>query len=458
MQHSTAHEFLDRLVGDAGDCPGPVRQLAAAVTTVCTEPLAGDLTTASGLTDRVAVLARVRAVLDAEVGRSVALAEHLDVLPHRPVTFLQRHGQWSAPAASAVLTAARFCDRHPAVGDLWRQGRVATEVVATLARGLRPLTSSTRDDVVAAVWEELPQMSVAAVRVLVSRTLDLLHPEDRARHEQDDWDRRCLVATRHGGMTMITADLPMVEGDAVMAALDALAESLRVAGDLHTAGQRRADALITLVNRAAAHDDVPATSGGLPVGTTITVSLTEADRVASGEHRQPVLDLGSALQSDTDPAGLATTGPMSGAPVTLGDAALRFALCAGSRTGVLVDRHRSSSTPIADALTHTRLEPLAVGRSQRLATAAQRTAMALRDGGCVLCGRPPAECQTHHLTAWQDGGVSDIDNMVLLCWSHHREVDLNRWEIRRNPDPGGSPWLVERTARHRWRHRTSWVA
>ena len=62
--------------------------------------------------------------------------------------------------------------------------------------------------------------------------VDELTGQMLAAAQADDWDRRGLTSTRHGGMTMISADLPGVEGEAVLAALDALAESLRVDGDL----------------------------------------------------------------------------------------------------------------------------------------------------------------------------------------------------------------------------------
>jgi hypothetical protein len=121
-----------------------------------------------------------------------------------------------------------------------------------------------------AVVDQLPNLSVKGVKVLIAQTLDYLHPGDREAQEQTDWDRRGLTSTRHGAMTMISADLPGVEGEAVLAALDALAESLRVDGDHLTKSQRRADALITH-HRASAHGDLPATRSGLPVATTITI-------------------------------------------------------------------------------------------------------------------------------------------------------------------------------------------
>ena len=447
-------ELGELIMAGAGACPASVRRLVADLLAVCQEDLIGDL--ATGLADRFTVLGRVRAVLDAEVGRTGAAAQTHDVLPHTPTTQLQREAHWSGTDASAVMVAGRFVDRHPRLAHMWRTGRVSTAAVAVIARGMRGLTHANEMAFLNAVGDQLPQLSVRSVKVLLSRTLDLLHPNDTAAREQTEWDRRSLGATTHGGMTMITADLPGLEGQAVMAALDALADSLQVAGDRSTAAQRRADALITLVNRAAAHNDLPATRSGLPVATTITVGVSEADRVAAGYTTEATKDLTADLTGNRDPGATATSA--SGTALTLGDAALRFALCAGSHTPVLLDDHKSNCTttgPVSAALGKKRLQPLAVGRAHRFATPAQRTALALRDGGCILCHRPPAECQAHHLTDWAVGGETNLDEMVLLCWTHHRQVDLNRWHITRNPDPSpGQPhWLTTPVPRHQWRRR-----
>lgn len=66
-------------------------------------------------------------------------------------------------------------------------------------------------------------------------------------------------------------------------------------------------------------------------------------------------------------------------------------------------------------------EVLAEGRRERYFTAAQRRALAVRDGGCVWpqCTAPPSWCHAHHVKEWQDGGLTDIDNGALLCAAHH---------------------------------------
>ncbi len=446
---TAAPEVVAAVLADAPECPEDVVALARAVATAAATPVSGDLVTGAGLSDRVAVLARLRTVLDAEVGRSLAAAHRHDVLPHTPAVYLQRCAAWSSAEAATVLAAARLADQHPALARAWRTGTVATPVVAVLARGLRTQPSAVRQQFLDAVVDQLPHLSPAAAKTVLARALDLLHPHDRDAHDHSDWQRRSVVFTRHGTMTLLAADLPGLEGHAVTAALDAVAASLRTAGDGLTPAQRRADALITLVNRAAATDTLPATRGGLPVAATITISASEADRIATGQRRTPATDLHDPTA--TDPSGLATT--TSAHPIPLSDAAARFALCAGTHTPVLTAD--PGPRPLTRALLASSTQPLAVGRSQRLATPAQRTALALRDRGCIICGLPAPECQTHHLAAWTHGGATDIDNLVLLCWAHHRAVDLNRWTIARHPDPSPDqpPWIVTPTPRHHWRTR-----
>ena len=114
---------------------------------------------------------------------------------------------------------------------------------------------------------------------------------------------------------------------------------------------------------------------------------------------------------------------------------------------------RASTIPKSEQVTvtaHVHCQP-----PTRLATTAQRTALALRDGGCVIpgCGRPPSECQTHHVTDWAHGGRTDLDSLASLCWVHHRQVDLHKWRLTRNTDPHGPHWTVTPIRRHAWRKR-----
>jgi HNH endonuclease len=97
---------------------------------------------------------------------------------------------------------------------------------------------------------------------------------------------------------------------------------------------------------------------------------------------------------------------------------------AGSAAGGLPARLRAAIALLPAALGGARTQPLEVGRATRVVSAAQRTALAVRDGGCRWpgCERPPAWCEAHHRRHWLHGGPTDLGNLVLLCRAHHRAV------------------------------------
>lgn len=74
---------------------------------------------------------------------------------------------------------------------------------------------------------------------------------------------------------------------------------------------------------------------------------------------------------------------------------------------------------------------LDVGRAQRLVTPAIRTALEVRDGGCVIpgCDRPSGWCEAHHIVHWSAGGNTSLQNLVLACSRHHHEIHHGTWRI-----------------------------
>lgn len=77
--------------------------------------------------------------------------------------------------------------------------------------------------------------------------------------------------------------------------------------------------------------------------------------------------------------------------------------------------------------------PLDVGREERLFTAKQRIALAIRDGGCRApgCDRPASYCEAHHIDPYAEGGCTDIDRGILLCRFHHMQLHHGGWRITR---------------------------
>ena len=107
-----------------------------------------------------------------------------------------------------------------------------------------------------------------------------------------------------------------------------------------------------------------------------------------------------------------------------------------SGAGGLAGRLRAAIRLLPVALGGAPTQPLEVGRASRVVSAAQRSALLVRDGGCVFpdCGRPPSWCDAHHLNHWLHGGPTDLGNLVLLCRAHHRAVHEGGWQLHRDPD------------------------
>ncbi|MFP3906124.1 MAG: HNH endonuclease signature motif containing protein, partial [Acidimicrobiales bacterium] len=42
--------------------------------------------------------------------------------------------------------------------------------------------------------------------------------------------------------------------------------------------------------------------------------------------------------------------------------------------------------------------------------------------------------QIHHIAHWSNGGPTNLDNLVGLCWEHHRLVHEGNWTIEGNPN------------------------
>jgi hypothetical protein len=89
------------------------------------------------------------------------------------------------------------------------------------------------------------------------------------------------------------------------------------------------------------------------------------------------------------------------------------------------------------------LQPLDVGREQRLFTPKQREALAVKWGGCAAsgCDAPVSWTEAHHIDFFvRDEGKTNVADGILLCKHHHLLFHNNGWEITRNDQ--GEYWLI----------------
>jgi hypothetical protein len=82
--------------------------------------------------------------------------------------------------------------------------------------------------------------------------------------------------------------------------------------------------------------------------------------------------------------------------------------------------------------------PLSVGRARRTVPPRLRRLLEARDDS--TCRWPGCDTRrhldAHHRTHWARGGETSLDNLVLLCWHHHRLVHEGGYAIEEDPAGG----------------------
>jgi hypothetical protein len=79
-------------------------------------------------------------------------------------------------------------------------------------------------------------------------------------------------------------------------------------------------------------------------------------------------------------------------------------------------------------------EPLSIGRKTRSIPPALRRALRRRDRGCRFPGCENHRfVDAHHIEHWARGGETSMENLVLLCRTHHRLVHEGGYLVERLP-------------------------
>ena len=198
---------------------------------------------------------------------------------------------------------------------------------------------------------------------------------------------------------------PRVDGDASVHFRPTEQVEPGMPPEIRTRAQQQHDALATALFVAASSELLPTIGGAAP---TLVVSARAEDVIDGKGWAQ--------VEGCDEPVGIG---------------AAQHAGCAGVVHRVLLDDNG-------------RIQSL--GTEERVFNRRQRRAIALRDGGCLIpgCFVPVAWCETHHVLEHVNGGPTHTDNGVMLCWFHHRFLDLHGWEIRMNsgvPEVRAPFWL-----------------
>jgi hypothetical protein len=295
--------------------------------------------------------------------------------------------------------------QYPQVAAAQGDGVVSGEQARVITATIEDLPASVR----AEHGEQVERTLVAAAARFDPTTLGklgrhlqaVLDPDGILATEEDQQRRRTATLTpNRDGSGDLRAHLTPETLAKVQATLLPLAAP-RPCGDTRddrTAPQRLHDALDTAAAMLLRSGQLPA-SGGTPATVLLTMTLDQLEQRA----------------------GLVTTG--HGGQLTV-DQALRLAGEADVIPTVIG----------TDGI-------LGYGRSRRIASASQRRALAARDGGCVFpgCDHPPDWTEAHHITPWNQGGKTDLDNLCLLCDHHHDHHRRAGWRIVMQH---GRPWAI----------------
>ena len=135
-----------------------------------------------------------------------------------------------------------------------------------------------------------------------------------------------------------------------------------------------------------------------------------------------IVDL-HTLQGNTDGVGVVTPRVLwnlAGGRRATSTARIAMLACDSTRSPILLD---------GDTI-------VAAGDAHTIISTAMRTALVARDQGCRFpgCTSPAVHADAHHIIFREQGGPTELANLVLLCRPCHRLVHRHGWRLRMDPD------------------------
>jgi hypothetical protein len=314
----------------------------------------------------------------------------------------------SGTEAAGYVRAGRRLSQLPELAAAYADGAVSAAHVQVVTAALTPAR-------LAAAAET--GVDVATTDRVFTEAARALGPEDTGRAVRrwvlgvdpdgtldDDagLPRVLRLAPSSGGRVYLSGHLDAVGGETVHAALEAVMNGHRPAGDRRSHAERQGDALVELCRQLLASGTLPTVRGERPQ-VRVTIDLV-------------------ALCAERGVGELPFAGPITA------ETARRLA-CDAS---------------VVRLITGPAGLPMDVGRAQRTAPASIRRAVEARDGHCVFtgCTAPAAWCDIHHEIHWAYGGVTSCDNGALICERHHTAVHEGGFRVIR--DPGTAVWHTYR--------------
>lgn len=283
----------------------------------------------------------------------------------------------------------------PQVAEAAASGSVRLEHLTTFTYGLKHVGTEVVGDAESWLLEVARTCEPSQLRTVVRSLREAVFPDELDRAWAEGMDKQDVQVSPVPEGWHLNGFLNQTTGAKLHRVLSALGAPTH-ADDKRTGAERRVTALDRLVT-GVLENGLPSDKGIRPQMSVIV----DAETLHTAMTTPP-----EALTSTaTPPAELVGFGP-------IGPKLLSYLGCTSDITAILTS---GGELPQARILN--------VGRTHRLATPAQRRAVIARQGGvCANTGCRNTHLEIHHVTPWQEGGQTNLDDLVGYCVGCHHLV------------------------------------
>ena len=304
--------------------------------------------------------------------------------------------------ARELVRVAEALQELPVTRAAFERGELSLTKLRALTRVANPRTETGLVELAAALTASQLERALRAYRRVSLQQADATHElEYLDYHWQED------------GSLVIRARLAAEDGTVFVRALDAARERVRERARAERSGSDRAGSEdgrgANTVSTFAPHRS-PRVEAFVELAAAGEMALAHSDDRPPSERPQ--------LLVHVDPGVLTADGPgrcdLEPGPVIAPETARR--LCCDADCLTVFERHGL---------------PLSVGRRRRTVPPTLRRLLEARDDGS--CRWPGCDRRrhlaAHHRRHWAHGGETSLDNLVLLCFQHHRLVHEGGYTI-----------------------------
>ena len=326
------------------------------------------------------------------------------VIPERE---LVAHGGLTSREAREVVSRGLVTEVAPEMASVLAAGDTTAAHVDALGRGLK-IAGAERE----AFMAHLPELIEASTTMtasefshLVTETAKSVVTDDGlSTFERQKRETFFKMRTEADGCLSVSGKFDPISASILKSKIGHLVENMFHSGDkevpvevmpwIEPNDHRQAQALIALVNGAS--ESVSDVTARAEIVVHVDLETLQHGLHASGTCRTA---LGADLPVET----------------------VRRLACEAEILPVVLDG---------------RSVPIDVGRSKRFATTHQRRVLEAIHPTCAIpdCEVIFDHCNVHHIDYWENGGATDLNNMVPLCSRHHHAAHEGGWKLNLDPE------------------------